>query len=84
MQKKHERRPKPEDLSPSVAERNKQNHFGNREYIRPLDSCPPDTEEQRSLKAKLVILLMIEILHYLKGPKLWELWYIPYSWVMQD
>ena len=24
------------------------------------------------------ILLMIEILHYLKDPKLWELWYIPY------
>ena len=21
---------------------------------------------------------MIEILHYLKDPKLWELWYIPY------
>ena len=24
------------------------------------------------------LLLMIEILHYLKDPKLWELWYIPY------
>ena len=24
------------------------------------------------------MLLMIEILHYLKDPKLWELWYIPY------
>ena len=24
------------------------------------------------------ILLMIEILHYLKDPKLWELWYIRY------
>ena len=22
--------------------------------------------------------LMIEILHYLKDPKLWEFWYIPY------
>ena len=27
---------------------------------------------------KLILLLMIEILHYLKDPKLWELWYIPY------
>ena len=26
-----------------------------------------------------VILLMIEILHYLKDPKLWELWYVPYN-----
>ena len=25
------------------------------------------------------ILLMIEILHYLKDPKLWELWDIPYD-----
>ena len=24
------------------------------------------------------IRLMIKILHYLKDPKLWELWYIPY------
>ena len=24
------------------------------------------------------VLLMIEILHYLKDPKLWKLWYIPY------
>ena len=24
------------------------------------------------------LLLMTEILHYSKGPKLWELWYIPY------
>ena len=22
--------------------------------------------------------LMVKILHYLKDPKLWELWYIPY------
>ena len=27
----------------------------------------------------LVLLLMIEILHYLKNFKLWELWYILYS-----
>ena len=26
----------------------------------------------------LLLLLMIKILHYLKDPKLWELWYIPY------
>ena len=25
----------------------------------------------------ILILLMIDILHYLKDPKLWELWYIP-------
>ena len=25
-----------------------------------------------------VLLLMVEILHYLKDPKLWELWYTPY------
>ena len=25
-----------------------------------------------------ILLLMIDILHYLKDPKLWELWYIPY------
>ena len=25
-----------------------------------------------------LIRLMIEILHYLKDPELWELWYIPY------
>ena len=26
----------------------------------------------------LVVRLMDKILHYLKDPKLWELWYIPY------
>ena len=25
----------------------------------------------------LGLLLIVEILHYLKDPKLWELWYIP-------
>ena len=25
------------------------------------------------------LLLMIELLHYLKDPKVWELWYIPYD-----
>ena len=31
------------------------------------------------------LLLMIEILHYLKDPKLWESWYIPYyGYVVQD
>ena len=25
-----------------------------------------------------IILLMVQILHYLKGPKLREFWYIPY------
>ena len=30
------------------------------------------------------ILLMIEILRYLKDSRLWELWYIPYYGVMQD
>ena len=28
--------------------------------------------------ALVIIRLMIEFLHYLKDPKLWELWYIPY------
>ena len=23
-------------------------------------------------------------LHCLKDPELWELWYLPYGWVMQD
>ena len=32
----------------------------------------------------LVVLLMDKILHDPKDPKLWELWYIPYNWVMQD
>ena len=31
-----------------------------------------------------MILLMDKILHDPKDPKLWELWYIPYKWVMQD
>ena len=26
-----------------------------------------------------VILLMIKVLDYLRNPKLWELWYIPYN-----
>ena len=31
-----------------------------------------------------VVLLMLAILHYLKDPKLWELWYIPsYGYVVQ-
>ena len=30
------------------------------------------------------LLLMVEILHYLKDPKLWEFWHIPYSGVLQD
>ena len=25
-----------------------------------------------------------DILHHLKDPKLWELWYVPRLWVMQD
>ena len=25
-----------------------------------------------------ILRLMVKILHYLKDPKLWELWYIPY------
>ena len=29
------------------------------------------------------VLLMLQILHYLEGPKLWEVWYIPYYGVMQ-
>ena len=43
----------------------------------------PDDETAETLK----ILLMIYILQYLKDPKLWELWYIPYYgllWLMQD
>ena len=37
----------------------------------------------RSLMSEtLNLLLMMQILHYLKDPKLWELWYIPYY--MQD
>ena len=31
-----------------------------------------------------VLLLITEILHYHKDPKLWELWCIPYCGVMQD
>ena len=31
-----------------------------------------------------LLLLMIGILLYLKDPKLWELWFIPCLWVMQD
>ena len=31
-----------------------------------------------------MIRLMDKILHDPKDPKLWELWYIPYNWVMQD
>ena len=31
-----------------------------------------------------LILLMIKILHYLKDPKLWELWVYSSLWVMQD
>ena len=27
-----------------------------------------------------LFLLMVEVLHYLKDPKPWELWYIPYYW----
>ena len=26
----------------------------------------------------ILLLLMVKILHYLKDPKLWELWYVPY------
>ena len=28
--------------------------------------------------ANSTLRLMIEVLHYLSGPKLWESWYIPY------
>ena len=34
------------------------------------------TEPMTPLTIK--IRLMVKILHYLKDPKLWELWYIPY------
>ena len=27
----------------------------------------------------MLIRLMVEILHYLKDPKLWEVWYTPYD-----
>ena len=30
-------------------------------------------------RQRLMIGLMDKILHYLKDPKLWELWYIPYN-----
>ena len=33
-------------------------------------------EPFRSLE-KGTLLLMVEMLHYLKDPKLWEIWYIP-------
>ena len=31
-----------------------------------------------TLRPKYILLLTIEILHYLKDPKLWEIWYIPH------
>ena len=33
----------------------------------------------RGLRLKAELLLMIYILHYLKGPRLWESWYISYN-----
>ena len=30
------------------------------------------------MNLEVEVLLMIQILHYLKDRKLWELWYIPY------
>ena len=49
--------------------------------IRP----PPNNKLENCLKEwGLALLLMIEILHDLKYPKLWELWYLPYYGVMQD
>ena len=35
-------------------------------------------QSQLGVKQIEMVLLMIKILHYLKDPKLWELWYIPY------
>ena len=36
------------------------------------------------LPCSQAVLLMIAILHYLQDPKLWEIWYTPYSVVMHD
>ena len=38
----------------------------------------PQTNFCRTADRILLLLLMIKILHYLKDPKLWEFWYIPY------
>ena len=45
----------------------------------------PDLRGQNVLSTGLPLTLekrlMIYVLHYLKDPKLWELWYIPLLWV---
>ena len=33
---------------------------------------------QSAAEAAVVVLLMLQTLHYLEDPKLWELWYTPY------
>ena len=44
--------------------------------------CPKGHVEggigRMTVPSKEILLLMIEVLQYLKDPKLWELWYIPY------
>ena len=44
--------------------------FGHRSWLNSVKLV--------GLSAGLFILLMIQNLHYLKDPKPWELWYVPY------
>ena len=49
---------------------------GEHHPLRTLQACVAlrNPDHPRS-----VMRLMDKILHYLKDPKLWELWYIPYN-----
>ena len=47
-------------------------------YKHPERDPTWDYDTYKSLKQHL-LRLMIDILHYLKDPKLWEFWYSPYT-----
>ena len=48
------------------------------QYVVSSSGCRPLSLGQQLGVLNIDILLMIEILHYLQDPKLWESWYIPY------
>ena len=51
---------------------------GNSLLLPEAPKLPSSFQKYRNSDKPRVIPLMIEILHYLKDPKPWELWHIPY------
>ena len=56
----------------------KRNYNGDHRYIMALQMHTIWSPKSQSIPELHTLRLMDKILHYLKDPKLWELWYTPY------